>query len=426
MAASLPALRRRLPPIAVTLVLLLSLARSAWAAPGSLDRTFSKNGVQTAFRAGGSADAVAIDGQGRILVAGEAVDGSHDVAVARLLPGGRWDRSFGGDGQVRIDLGGSDRALDVAAAPGGRIVLVGERTFARRSSWFVIRLRPGGARDRTFGGDGVVTTDFGRRFQGADAVAVQSNGRILVGGSISNGTSENWALARYRSGGALDRSFGGDGRVVRSLSVSGEQVQDISLTGSGILAAGYAERRFLPRFAVAKLHLDGSKVRSFGNRGVRLVDLGSGGDAAFGLALQTDGKPVLAGYAAGGGRTDWGIVRITAGGRLDAGFGGDGIVTTAFTTAYELAQAVAVQGDGRIVVAGSAHGPSGTDDLTLVRYLPGGTLDGAFSGDGRAFFNPFGENDAARDLVVQAGRIVVVGESLAGGVQRMTILRVQA
>jgi uncharacterized delta-60 repeat protein len=200
--------------------MLLSLSRPASAAPGSLDRTFSRNGIQTAFRAGGSAEAVAIDGQGRILVAGEAVNGSHDIAVARLLPGGRLDRSFGGDGQVRIDLGGSDRALDVAAAPGGKIVVVGERTSARRSSWFVIRLRSGGARDRTFGGDGVVFTDLGRRFQGADAVAMQSKGRILVGGSISNGTTEAWAFARYRSGGARDRSFGGDGRVVLSLSVS--------------------------------------------------------------------------------------------------------------------------------------------------------------------------------------------------------------
>jgi uncharacterized delta-60 repeat protein len=419
-------LRRRLPPIAVTLLVLLSLPRPAWAAPGSLDRTFSRDGIQTAFRAGGRAYAVAIDGQGRILVAGEAVNGSHDVAVTRLLPGGRLDRSFGGDGQVRIDLGASDRALDVAAAPGGKIVVVGERIWARRSSWFVIRLRSGGARDRTFGGDGIVFTDFGRRFQAADAVAMQSKGRILVGGSISNGTAEDWAFARYRSGGARDRSFGGDGRVVLSLSVSAEEVQDLAVTGTGIIAAGYAERRFLPRFAVAKLHLDGTSARGFGNRGARLVDLGPGGDAAFGLAVQPDGKPVLAGYASAGGRTDWGVVRMTAGGRLDRGFGGDGIVATAFTAAYELAQAVAIQGTGRIVVAGSAHGPGGTDDLTVVRYLPGGRIDGSFSGDGRAFFNPFGENDVARDVLVHAGRIVVVGESMAGGVQRMTILRILA
>ena len=417
-------MRRRLPPIAVTLLLLLSLSRAAWAAPGSLDRTFSRNGIQTAFRAGGSSYAVAIDGQGRILVAGEAVNGSHDVAVARLLPGGRLDRSFGGDGQVRIDVGGSDRALDVAAAPGGKIVVVGERSFPRRSSWFVIRLLSGGARDRTFGGDGVVVTDFGRQFQGADAVAMGSNERILVAGQISNGTSESWAFVRYRSGGAPDRSFGGDGRVVLSLSVSSEEVQDLAVTGTGIVAAGYAERRFVPRFAVAKLHLDGTRARGFGNRGVRLVDLGPGGDAAFGLAVQPDGKPVLGGYASAGGRTDWGVARLTAGGRLDVRFGGDGIVTTAFTAAYELAQAVAIQGNGRIVVAGSAQGPSGTDDLALVRYLPGGRIDGSFSGDGRAFFNPFGENDAARDVLVHAGRIVVVGESMAGGLQRMTILRV--
>lgn len=414
---------RRLPPVAA--LLLVVLARPAAAAPGALDTSFSGNGIQTIFTGGATAQAVAIDAQDRILVAGYTFGADDDVAVARLRPGGALDSSFSGDGRVRIDLGASDHALDVATAPGGEIVVVGQRTTVHGSSLFVLRLGSGGGRDRSFGGDGVVITNFGRRFAHANAVAVQANGKIVVGGSVSGGGHENWTIARYLPGGALDPSFGGDGRVTMSLSMSGEQIQDLVVRPTAILAGGYAESAYLPMFAVAKLHLDGSRVAAFGTRGVRLVNLGVGADSAYGLTVQADGKPVLAGYASQNGRADWGVVRLHAGGGSDGSFGGDGVVTTAFTSAYELAAAVAMQPDGRILVVGKARGPSGTDDLAVVRYRTDGGLNRSFSGKGRALFNPFGENDAARDIVVHNGRIIVVGDAMQHLVPRMIVLRIR-
>jgi uncharacterized delta-60 repeat protein len=135
----------------------------------------------------------------------------------------------------------------------------------------VIRLRPGGARDPAFGGDGVVFTDFGRRLERANAVALQPDGRIVAGGSVSDGTRESWSFARYLSGGGLDTSFGGDGRVTMSLSISGEQVQDVVVRSERIIAAGYAESNFLPEFAVGKLRLGGGRVTSFGRNGVKRI-----------------------------------------------------------------------------------------------------------------------------------------------------------
>ena len=408
-----------------TLLLLIVLAGPAGATPGALDSSFSGNGIQTIFTGGATAQAVAIDAQDRILVAGYTFGANPDVAVARLRPGGALDGSFSGDGRVRIDLGAADRALDITAAPDGKIVVVGQRNTASGARWFVLRLRSGGVRDDAFGGDGVIFTDFSRRFEHATAVAIQSNGKILVAGSVSNGTTENWAFARYLSGGALDHSFGDDGRVTMSLSATGEQVQDLVVRSTAILAGGYAESAYLPRFAVAKLHLDGSRVRPFGRRGVKLVNLGPGADSAYGLAVQADGKPVLAGYASHDGRADWGVVRLHAGGGTDGSFGGDGVVTTAFTSAYELASAVAMQPDGRILVAGKARGPSGTDDLAVVRYRTDGGLNRSFSGNGRALFNPFGGDDAARDIVVHDGRIIVVGDAMQHLVPRMVVLRLR-
>jgi uncharacterized delta-60 repeat protein len=412
-------LRRILPLLTILFVV---LARPAFAGPGSLDRTFSRNGFQTAFASGGSARAVAVDVQGRILLAGSTIGARADIAVARLLPGGALDGSFNGDGRFRLDLGVDEEVFDVTVAA-GNVVVVGERHGPTGTKWFVIRLRPNGTLDPTFGGDGRVITDFGRRFEHARTVRIQPDGRILVAGSVSNGTSQSWAFARYLDGGALDGSFGGDGRVTMSLSASNEEVQTLVVRSTDILAGGYAERNYLPRFAIAKLRFDGSRVLSFARRGVRLVNLAPGADSAYGLAVQDDGKPVLAGYASDGGRADWGIVRLRTSGALDGSFSGDGIVMTRFTPAYELAAAVSMQSNGRIVVAGRVHGPGGSDDLAVVRYLPDGRLDFSFSGNGKALFDPYGGNDGAQDVLVRAGKILLVGEASRGLVQRMIVYR---
>ena len=414
---------RRLPPVAA--LLLIVLARPAGATPGALDPSFSGNGIQTTFVGGANAQTVAIDGQDRILVAGSTVGAQTDVAIARLLPRGALDRSFSGDGRVRIDLGASDRAMDVAATPDGDIVVVGQRIAPQGTAWFVLRLGSNGARDPSFGGDGLVVTDFGRRFEHATTVAIQSNGKIIVGGSVTDGANESWAFARYLSGGALDPSFGGDGRVTMSLSRSGERIQDLVVRSTGIFAAGYAESSFVPRFAIAKLRFDGTRATGFGRNGVRIVNIGAGADLAFGLTVQADGRPVLAGYASDGGRADWGVLRLHAGGTRDGSFGGAGVVTTSFTPAYEIASSVAMQPDGRILVVGRARGPSGTDDLAIVRYRADGGLNRIFSGDGKALFNPFGEDDDATDVVVHDGRILVVGMTMQNLVPRMVVLRLQ-
>ena len=414
---------RRLPPVAA--LLLVVLARPAAAAPGALDTSFSGNGIQTMFVGGATAQAVVIDRQDRILVAGYTIGARTDVAIARLLPRGAPDAGFGRNGIVRVDLGASDRGMDVAAAPDGGIVVVAQRVASQGTTWDVIRLRSTGAVDTSFGGDGIVVTDFGRRFEHATTVAIQPDGRIVVGGSATDGANESWAFARYLSSGGLDTSFGGDGRVTMSLSLTGERVQDLVVGSNGILAAGYAESHFLPRFAIAKLGVDGRRVGTFGHKGVKVVNIGPGADLAFGLAVQPDGRPVSAGYASEGGRADWGLVRLHAGGARDGSFGGDGVVTTRFTPAYELADSIALQGDGRILLVGRARGPGGTDDLAIVRYRADGGINRSFSGDGKALFNPFGEDDEAMDVVVHDGKIIVVGTSMQNLVPRMVVLRLR-
>ena len=323
---------------------------------------------------------MAVDGQDRVVVAGHTYGASVDVAVVRLRWNGSLDGTFGGDGRVRIDLGAKELALDVAVAEDRKVVVVGYRAMQKAEAWFVLAPPERVARRHVRRGRRRVH-GLGRPFEQANAVAIQPSGKIVVGGSSAHGIYENWAIARYLSGGALDRTFGGDGRVSLALQ-TGEEVQDAADRGTSIFAGGYAERSYLPT----------SRSRSCGStapgrprsarRRPRREPRPRGGLGVRPL-LQEDGKPVLAGYASSNGKADWGLVRLRAGGGLDGSFSGDGVVTTAFTPAYELATSV-----GCSPTAGSSSPvgctePSGTDDLAIVRYHPGGHLDLSFSATGR-------------------------------------------
>lgn len=193
-------------------------------ATGALDRTFSGDGRATVDFGGPGDEAVDVTLQpdGRIVVAGRTDAGGprdHDLALARLRPTGALDHGFHGDGRVRTDLGGIDKASTVVVQPDGRLVVVGW-TVDGDADFAVLRYTAAGAPDLTFAGDGVQTTDFGGRFDYAKDVAVRPDGRIVVGGSarVSPVGDGDLALARYLSGGALDTTFGGDGTVTTDVS----------------------------------------------------------------------------------------------------------------------------------------------------------------------------------------------------------------
>jgi uncharacterized delta-60 repeat protein len=405
---------------------LVALAPPARAAAGDLDPFFGGDGVVTAFPNGAIATAVAIDHHDRILVAGYTLRDDPDLALARYTPAGRLDRSFDGDGKVVLDLGGSDYAFDVAIASDGGIVVVGER-MAAQDRVAVVRLRPNGRLDPAFGGDGVVLTSFGRRFQSANAVALMADDRIVVAGSTSNGNTGRSALVRYRTDGRLDRSFGDDGRVTLDLSPSGERFDDlVVLPGGAIVAAGSAERNLVPRFSLARLRADGTLDDGFGrgDTGFTLLDVGPGPDVAHGLVVQPDGRIVVVGSTAGDPRGGWAIAALGPKGRLDPAFSGDGLVVTGASVGAGAAFAILAQANGKLLVAGRVHRRATGDDLAVLRLKPGGGRDLAFGADGMATVDLGGRSDAARDAILQAnGKLVVVGDGALNGRRRFVAAR---
>ena len=397
---------------------------AANAAPGDLDPFFSHDGWQSAFPNGAVAEAVAIDNHGRILLAGFTLSEHPDIALARFTPGGRLDPTFGGGGKVITDLGANDYAFDVAIQDDGGIVVAGERRASATDRIVVQRYRPNGSLDPGFGTGGTVLTSFGRRFQSADAVAIGPGGKIVVAGSTSNGNTSRSALVRYLRNGRLDPSFGGDGRVTTDVSRSAEQLTDVVVEPDGhIVAAGWAEVSLVPAFDAVSYTSDGHLDTTFSDKGIARLNLSTGPDRASALAVQRDGKLVLVGSASADGRHGWAVARLGPHGKLDPSFGDGGVVVTSFGPGFDEADAVAIQPNGKIVVAGRIHAHA-TDDFGLLRLRIGGRHDVTFGQGGRVLTHLAGGADAIHALAIQSnGKIVAAGEATIDGKRRFAVAR---
>src|SRR4051794_14296359 len=192
-------------------------------APGDLDVSFSGDGRQTTdFGGSDAATAVAVQADGKIVVAGSS-DGNF--ALARYGVDGTPDASFSGDGLVTTDLGAADDGQGVAIQADGKIVVAG----GSGGNFALARYTAAGSLDTSFSGDGLQTTDFGAA-DGATAVAVQPDGRIVAGGSSGG----DFALARYDTAGGLDTSFSGDGKQTTDFGAS-DSSSDLAITANGAI-----------------------------------------------------------------------------------------------------------------------------------------------------------------------------------------------
>ena len=213
------------------------------------------------------------------------------------------------------------------------------------------------------------------------AVAIQeSDGKIVVAGAANNDGlgSSDFALARYNADGSLDAGFGSGGKLVTDLGNGGEDVAAaVAIQSNGqIVAAGYgftgSTQPNILDFALVRYNADGSLDPAFGGDGKVLTDIAAENDFINAIALQPDGKIVVAGFEGGAGGTDptvvdFALARYNVDGSLDATFGGDGTITTDFANAGDRAHAVDVDSEGRIVAAGFAT--TGDDlDFALARY----------------------------------------------------------
>lgn len=388
--------------------LFLALGATTVAQPGSLDDIFGTNGkVITDF--GTFHDrgySVAIQPDGKIVIAGESNNGSdRDFAIARYNTDGTLDDSFSAGGKVTTDFGMSeDYGKSVAIQEDGRIVVAGYSSNGTDDDFALARYNTNGGLDSSFGGDGKVTTDFGTGHDDGNTVAIQSDGKIVVAGS----SDIDLAIARYNTDGTLDNSFGLDGKVTTAFGTGSDRGRSVAIQPDGrIIVAGDADNGSDIDLALARYNTDGTLDNNFGLDGKVITDFGAGHDYGRSVAIQPDGKILIAGES----NFDFALARYNTDGTLDNTFGTDGKVTTDFGSYYDAGNSVAIQPDGRIVVVGfMLNGPD--RDFALARYNTDGTLDSNFGLGGKVTTALGTSDDYGYSVAIQPdGMIVMAGFS---------------
>ena len=405
---------------------------------GFLDTGFGATGtggkITTAI---GSSDDVAhalgIQSNGSIVVAGSSYNGSnYDFALVRYTKDGIIDTTFGtaGTGKVTTAIGSGDAAAYalVIQKSVDTILVAGYFYNSNDSNYYfaLVKYTKDGIPDTTFGTGGIVTTLIGSSGDYTySALGVQSDGSIVVAGSPYNGSKYNFALLRYTKAGILDTGFGTGGIVTTSIGSNNDYANALVIQSDDtILVAGRSSYNILNSeydFALVKYTKDGIPDTTFGTGGIVTTLIGSSGDYTYSaLGVQSDGSIVVAGSPYNGSKYNFALLRYTKAGILDTGFGTGGIVTTSIGSNNDYANALVIQSDDTILVAGrSSYNILNSEyDFALVKYTKDGIPDTTF-GTGGIVTTPIGSSDDnAYALGIQSNgtsfKIVVAGSSYNG------------
>ena len=288
-----------------------------------------------------------------------------------------------------------------------------------------------------------IATKFGVIAYG---IAFQPDGRLIVGGYVEygNGAPQDFGLARLNRDGTLDANFGSSGRAITSLGSGADIGRDLLIQPDGkIVLAGYSDSPSggfsNPDFALVRYNANGSLDTSFGSGGKTKLGISapsSGGDYAYKIGLQADGKLVVSGsvdnQTTNTSYYDFCVARFDANGSLDTSFGNGGKVSVGVGTGGDYAVAQAIQKDGKILVAGSSEGfqaqsspLDGFSDtsFSVTRFTSDGVLDQTFGQGGKARFKLTDGHDFARDILLQPdGKIIIAGNS-DNGIYSVTLGR---
>jgi uncharacterized delta-60 repeat protein len=344
---------------------------------GSMDTSFGGDGNV------GSVDygfGLTLQDDGRIVVAGTS---QLNFAVARYNADGTADLRFGDQGTAVTETGAGgsawgitsyDRAWAVAMQADGKVVAVGATPASSDSADYdigVVRYTSRGLLDTTFSGDGMLKASIASTSDSARGVVVQDDGKIVVAASWASGGTGGMELVRFNANGSRDFSFGTSGKAVPTSAGSSTGHGGVVEQPDGklLVFGGMFVDTGIGSF-VARYTADGKLDTTFGIAGI----VGLGSWEATCATVKADGSILIAGSKdiytpEGGPGYDFVMRHLAADGTIDDGFGTAGMVQTS-VAAYDSANAIAVQADGKILVAGSAGGAP-----VIIRYLPDGSLD---------------------------------------------------
>jgi uncharacterized delta-60 repeat protein len=323
-----------------------------------------------------SATGLLLDSQDRILVTGGAFNGSNnDVLVLRFGPDGQPDVTFGTNGVFTYNgpANDDDFARMAAVQPeSGRIVLVGGTYNGSNNDLLLITLTNDGVMDSTFGTNGVFVFDGSNGDDVGEALTIQPDGKIIVTGGTFNGPNSEVLLLRLNPDGTFDPNFaGGDGIATYGATGTNVAAKALALQDDGrILVAGGIVIGASLDLLVMRFNANGLIDTSFGPVGVLLYGSSTENESAKAMALQPDGRILVAGIANNGSNDDGLLLRYTREGQLDANFGmGGELLFNTSANGIESFNGVAVQPDGKLLVAGRASPGTLDYDIVVLRLI---------------------------------------------------------
>ncbi len=352
-------------------------------ADGTMDTSFGTGGKIIMNWDGGYDEAfsVAVQSDGKILVAGDVtIGGNQNGAVIRLNADGTLDSTFGTGGKVIVDFRNTPH-------------------------------------------------DFWRTADTFRQIRLDGQGHILLSGTASTSDGNRMAVVRLNANGAYDTSFGNGGVVIlNSLPNEGDaENQGMIVQSDGkIVLAGFSspsDSNVTRDYSVVRLNSDGTLDITGGSGGYARLDWYGDRDVAWGIAQQSDGKLVVTGEIIKDGQYAIGTLRLNTDLTLDTSFANNGKALMDYNTSQpDVGRDVSIQSDGKIVVVGRLFNSS--SDAGVIRYNPNGTLDTSFGNGGTATFDLSGYFDSAEGLAIQPdGKIVIAGEERNGSKNSFGLLR---
>jgi uncharacterized delta-60 repeat protein len=355
-----------------------------------------------------------------------------DFVAARLNLDGSPDSSFSGDGFAFVDAGFNDSPDAILAASDGSLFIGGSRSPIETTNpsfeSALLKLTPSGSPDTNFGNGGFLFGTLNApNFSGSSGteLAFSSDGKVLFGG----GSNNNLVIAKLSpTNGAFDNSFSGDGRLFVPQPSSG--VQSIAVQSDGKLVVGTSgsagSTRADANMYIFRFQANGDTDPTWNGGNPAIVDFYRGWDTVYDLSLQSDGKVIAVGSMESGSDDSWqnvAIARLTTSGQLDTSFSGDGKFGQDFADVRRTVSAVVVQSDGKTVVAGTLRqfnpaSPGGiSDDFFITRYNVNGTVDTGFGTGGSVVRDVFtGQFDVLSNILIQPdGKILALGSTAGFG-----------
>ncbi len=394
----------------LNLLLLISLACLSYGqAIGDLDLSFGDNGIIVSPEAG-TCYVIELQQDGKIVAAGSGVGGNF--AINRYNFDGTLDTSFSNDGMVLVstDTTNSHQARAILIQDDGKIIIGGNDDYDADRDFVLVRLYENGKLDSSFGNNGFVISPFPDSNDELRAAVIQpGDGKIIVSGTMYNSTTDKYELGiiRYYNNGIIDSSFSGDGIQLNNFDDGDFNVRTMALQEDGkIIVGGFDDNS---NFSIVRYQTDGSLDIDFGLGGIAAYSYNSSGEWGESLAIQNDGKIILAGWWDPGDYADsQGLfMRVNSDGSLDHSFGIEGFADIDFGYDWDRIWSIEIQDDGKIIGVGGSN-----SRFAAVRYNQDGKIDSTFGYDGYIFTKLSDEYDLAYDIAIQPdGNFILAGQA---------------